>query len=337
VTSHIQDVFSNVPVFPSLGNHESFPVDQFEGPGADNWLYSALGEMWSSFLDPPARLQFGYAGYYTQLIEKGFRLVALNTMYCDTDNFWLVLPNSSDVGGQISWFGDTLLQARHAGERVYVIGHIPFGSGSCHSAYGKAMHDLVSNYSDVVVGMFFGHTHHDQVRRARSPLGRSPRLQFQIVRDVATEQTPNGVLWISPSVTPDTNVYPTFRVFAYNRTTKEVLDIYQYRANFTEGNINGNLTFTLGYSMREEYRLNGVTPGDMQNLLYDMRTDDTLFFSYLHNFYAGHIFNQSTWCDAKCRHTVICEALSADGYLTRACVNNDTDLRGRLLEEIVTC
>ena len=46
--------------------------------------------------------------------------------------------------------------------------------------------------------------------------------QFQIQRDWATQTQPLSVNFVCPSVTPDTDVNPTFRVYLYNRTTFEV-------------------------------------------------------------------------------------------------------------------
>jgi hypothetical protein len=57
--------------------------------------------MWSGLLEPQAVVQFQYAGYYTQLIRPGLRVVALNTMFCDSSDYWLVLPGTEDLGGQI--------------------------------------------------------------------------------------------------------------------------------------------------------------------------------------------------------------------------------------------
>jgi len=322
VTAAVKEAFGSVPVFPALGNHESFPIDQYEGPPYDSWLYDGLADMWTGMIDADAIQQFRYAGYYTTLIGDKFRVISLNTMYCEHLDFWLVLPNTSDLGGQLVWTAGVLASARANGERVLIIGHIPFGSGSCIPSYGKKMYDLVSNYSDIITGMFFGHTHHDQ---------------FEVVRDVATDSTPVNVMWISPSVTPQTDVYPTFRVYLYNRTTKEILDVQQYTANITQGNIDGTLEFKLSYTMRAEYDLNGLAPGDMQNFIARMGNDDALFSKYLLNVYSGHAFRDSTVCDASCRRGVLCGCASGDGYLVRSCMNNETLHRDTVLKEMMTC
>jgi hypothetical protein len=127
------------------------------------------------------------------------------------------------------------------------------------------------------------------------------------VRDVATD-TPKNVLWVSPSVTTgacstvphapapkqlhltrahgaESNLYPSYRVFVYNRTTFEVLDVHQYTANFTRANEEGHMEFVraraelcvrltdtgplqeISYKMREEYNLTSVTADDMHNLV----------------------------------------------------------------------
>ena len=65
-------------------------------------------------------------GYYTTLVEKGLRLVSLNTNYGHKENIWLAIKNE-DPAGQLKWLVQVLLRAEKDGEKVHIIGHVPPG------------------------------------------------------------------------------------------------------------------------------------------------------------------------------------------------------------------
>ena len=46
-TAAILDAFPDVPVFHTLGNHETFPVDQYRGGAGDSWLLNEAADHWS--------------------------------------------------------------------------------------------------------------------------------------------------------------------------------------------------------------------------------------------------------------------------------------------------
>jgi len=46
VTSVELDTFPNVPVFNALGNHDVYPVDQYQGGEGDSWLLQEAADQW---------------------------------------------------------------------------------------------------------------------------------------------------------------------------------------------------------------------------------------------------------------------------------------------------
>lgn len=130
-------VAKGIPVFPSVGkkclanllfyakssltgNHEEFPVDQFPGPPQNSPLMTTLADVWAPFLPKAALTTVRIGGYYTTTVAEtvehiqatrasagvsasveDLRIVALNTMYCDALNFFLI-KGIPDPAGQVS-------------------------------------------------------------------------------------------------------------------------------------------------------------------------------------------------------------------------------------------
>lgn len=305
VTQIVLKALGSLPVVPALGNHESFPVNQFEGPSGDNWLYSTLAKYWGQWLSAEAQQELNYGGYYSQLLPgTSLRFVAVNSMYCGDGNYWLIL-NQTDPGDQQQWLAKTLAASRAAREKVYILGHIPWGGG-CQEPYSSQINALVADFKDVVVASFFGHTHMDE---------------WQIHRDSVTWTEPLSVGFVSPSVTPDTDVNPSFRVYLYNRSTFEVLDIHQYVFNLTDANKRGVPSWNLSYTMRAEYGMDGLAAGDFQDLLSRMATDDSLWAKFMLNRYTQHKFpgTDPAICDSSCRASVLCYLAFAGTNQQNAC------------------
>ncbi|KAH7015840.1 hypothetical protein EDB80DRAFT_833045 [Ilyonectria destructans] len=123
-----------------------------------------------------------------------------------TLNFWLYQDIQKDPSDQFSWLVGELDAAEKAGERVYIVGHMPMG-------YPDALYDgcnysdqIVNRYKDTIKAMFFGHTHLDH---------------FQIsYTDYKSRHHDNGIAtsYIAPSMTPLSGM-PAFRFYTVHPTT----------------------------------------------------------------------------------------------------------------------
>lgn len=52
------------------------------------WLYEVLADVWiTHWLPEETRATILKGGYYTMLVQPGFRVIALNNMYCYTLNW----------------------------------------------------------------------------------------------------------------------------------------------------------------------------------------------------------------------------------------------------------
>ncbi|KAL6076104.1 Sphingomyelin phosphodiesterase [Balamuthia mandrillaris] len=261
VVDIIKESFPTVPVFPALGNHESFPVDQFPSPPRNEWLMKPLASFFSTWLDKDALATFVKGGYYTTLVKPGLRLVSLNTQYCDIMNFWLI-ANFTDPADQLSWLQGVLSNAYAQKEQVYIIGHIPFGDSTCLYGYAAKVEVLVRKYSSIIAGQFYGHTHKDSFGLYYDKKGGSPI----------------NVAYTAPSVTTYTKINPSFRVFSYDRSSSEVLDYTQYYTDLHQTYENGGSPkWQKSYSAKEYFRLSSMSPSEWQNLALRLNSSDADF------------------------------------------------------------
>jgi sphingomyelin phosphodiesterase len=117
VSAEIRAVLGAVDtVVPSIGNHESYPVNNFGPPPLQSWLYAQLAADWGPWLPPDAAANLSRAGYFAirrpALVEggKALKIISLQTNYCNNLAFFLYI-NDTDPGNQLRWL-ITELQVR---------------------------------------------------------------------------------------------------------------------------------------------------------------------------------------------------------------------------------
>merc|ERR1712176_1586908 len=199
LSEHLPDI----TVYPSLGNHESSPVDSFPPPGittehlSNSWLNHFVQKIWSRWLPPESLHSIAYAGYYAVQHSEKLRIISLNTQYCDNLNFWLYL-NNTDPGNMLQWLVSELTWAELRGVKVIILGHIPTGRSDCKKAFSWNYYEIVDRFEATVVGQYMGHTHQDH---------------FALMYSEEPDRHPTGFQFISPSLTTYSNLRPSVRVF----------------------------------------------------------------------------------------------------------------------------
>jgi len=256
--------------------------------------------MWGMWLSDSAKSTMEYGGYYTDIITPGLRIVSFNTMYCDSDNFWLWL-NDTDPTGQLAWLAKVLDSAEQKNEKVYVIGHIPPGSSGCYSAYGQRYYNIINQYNNTVIGQFFGHSHEDY---------------FEVFRDVETNLIPTNLAFICPSITSYIGINPTFRLYQYNTDSFVIENYFQYYADLEAGNVNGSLDFVLMYDAISSYDLPDMSAQSYQNLIEKLAHNSTLLDLFYRRIYTLGPGGQQGCTTEGCMKSTVCmlEAGFADLY-----------------------
>ena len=300
LTSLLLKYFPNTPIYPALGNHESYPVNSFppnyiRGYNNISWLYYSLYKAWGPWLTSSALETVRRFGYYTLLVKPGLRLISLNMNYCNNQNFWM-LKNPDDPDGELRWFVNTLFDAEKKGEVVHIIGHIPpSNEGDCVKVWRNNYYAVVNRFQDIIRGQFFGHTHNDQI---------------EIMYSNVSLTQPISVAYISPSITTYTNLNPGYRTYTVDQQSWTVLDHQTYVLNLTKANQPQAVPeWEFEYSAKEAFNLTSLSAASW-NLLYkkwlkEDKNYETLFQKYYRYFYKGR--TPFSHCDKNCKRDLLCK------------------------------
>lgn len=107
----------NVPFYPALGNHETFPLevwnfkanpDVYSDPTEKTYqedqekFESTFSSDWKVWIGPDGSSLFEKNGYYSTFNQKfGVRIISMNTNACHSENFYLLL-DPTDPGGMLA-------------------------------------------------------------------------------------------------------------------------------------------------------------------------------------------------------------------------------------------
>ena len=262
-------------VYGSVGNHDSWPGDQFPHPCADTCQpsYQVMAEAWD--LDAPARATVLDGGYYAQRAAPGLMIVAPNTMYWTEVNAHVKKGPADGAYAfgfkQMDWFADTLAAAAKNRDAVWVLGHVP--GDEWLPAHARRYQQLIEAHKGIVKGQFYGHDHQDGIKltRACEPNG--------------TDCTgaPTGVLWAGPSLTegfPAEN--PAIRLMEYSPTTFEFTAAKTYSADLEAANAKGSVGWAFEYDTADALGLPNLSPAAWEAWIQQqMSVNQTVFLDYL--------------------------------------------------------
>ncbi|XP_019855307.1 PREDICTED: sphingomyelin phosphodiesterase-like [Amphimedon queenslandica] len=313
----------NKPLFFSVGNHESAPVNSFPPASITeysmSWLYDDAAELLQKWLTTTDAINTFKSGGFYSIDFNGLRIISLQTNYYNNQNWWLLI-NSTDPDGMLHWFIEKLLDAEAKGMKVHVLGHIPPGSDSWGQNYKK----IVSRFENTIAGQFFGHTHNDT---------------FTVLMDFETSSTPRpyGVWYNGPSVTTFKCQNAGYRVYTvdgnYNESSRQVLDHDTYILNITDANLTNKPKWIHEYSAKDAYNMTNLTPDSWLSLLKEFLTNNDLFLKYYHYIFKSFEldmesqYSTSICSNALNKNLTICSCLTTFSNIS-ACsaLDSDSDL-----------
>ncbi|XP_069958406.1 sphingomyelin phosphodiesterase [Cherax quadricarinatus] len=319
MTNILKGFFPNIPIYAAIGNHESFPRDSFPPPEVPEvwekfgiqWLYDTIADQWEKLVKGPAPSSIRFGGYYSVLIRPGLRLISINTNYCYRFNWWL-LYKSVDPGLVLRWLVSELHDAEKRGELVHIIGHVPPYYTDCYSQWAHQFSRIVTRYSHIIRGQFYGHSHMDE---------------FRLHYDVNSPQKPIGVQYITPNNGPFNNLNPSFRLFYidgdYPETTRKVLDYETWVMNLTHANKFDAPHWYQLYSARRDLQLPTLDPYDWDQLVQRMAQDPELFSKYRRYQVQDSDMYAKRSCGEKCRRKVLCTIVDGDKLMPPKCHPHD--------------
>lgn len=290
--------YFDVPVFPTLGNHGTYPVNVFNF-GHEQWLTDALAEIWGGFVDERSKATLKEGGFYsTKHPSLNLRVISLNCAAYNSEN-WYLIYNITDPGNQISWLWNELAQAEKNNELVYIISHSAPGKTSL-TEWALHFSALADRYSHIIRGQFFGHSHSDK---------------FMVQKELFTPK-PIGLQFIGPSITTYTEINPSYRIYQVDSESLQVTNYYQYRLNLTQANLNPNSEpeFELAYDFLSEYGVSDMYPDTILDWLNAIKDDEQQVLKLRRN-QETQGPGAPTSCDEWCRKSTYCgfsNALGAD-------------------------
>ena len=295
----IKYYFPTTPVFPALGNHESAPVNYFpppfiKGNASIDYLYEELDKEleWSAWLPNNTSSTIKKGGFYSVPVKPGFRIISVNTNYCNNKNWWLML-NTTDPALELQWLIDELQLAESDNETVHIIGHIPPGPEDCLIGWSRNYYNIVNRYESTVTSQFFGHTHWDE---------------FELHYDQFDHKRVTSIAYIAPSVTTYEDLSPSYRIYSveedYEGSRRMALDHETWIMNLEDANLPGGIPnwFKL-YSAKDAYNMTSLLP-DEWNTIVDRMVEDKQMFEMFYKFY-WHNSPRRPNCNSKCKKQMI--------------------------------
>ncbi|KPM07774.1 hypothetical protein QR98_0062760, partial [Sarcoptes scabiei] len=333
--------FGHLPIFPTVGNHESVPMNSFpirthsqsgvEEKYSKQWLYDKLAQIWLRWLPSETRSSIESGAYFATRVRKGLKIISLNTNFCNTQNWWILL-NATDPGNQLEWLIQQLMESERLSEMVQIIGHVPPGSNDCVQVWSRNYNQIINRFASIIKGQFFGHTHNDEFE-----------IFYREVKPVVESQhentfLPTNIAYIGPSVTTFGNVNPGYRVYLVDQETFEIIDHQTYYLNLTEANLNGPgvpLHYRLSYSALDAYEMKTLSPMEWHRLVMRMRTpmirgdhlafrlqeSNRLFRNFHRYFYnlSDDIGDENKCDNENCKYEMLCKLLTAHSYNQTHC------------------
>ena len=222
-----------------------------------------------------------------------------------------------DPSGQLAWLAAELEAAEAAGERVWLIGHMPLGTSDSFHDQSEYFDQIVQRFDATISALFFGHTHQDEFQISYSTPA-SPSADTAVM-----------VSYIAPALTP-TSGNPTFRVYSVDPVTFGILDYTVYYANISSQSYQSGPTWEVLYSVKEAYgslvnppvtdASAELTPAFWHDLTVLFEENDDVYQTW----YArrGRDYSEAT-CTGTCKTTSICQLRAAQSqynwYVSATC------------------
>ena len=182
VAAQIRASAGNAPVIYVPGNIDTYQV---AGMGPDsNFLTNNAATVYNQLLNGGVEQQtflstFTSDGYYSaEPLGSQLRVIGLNS-----NSFVANAPSSTEAATELGWLNSQLASAQSAGQKVWILMHVPPGAnsqGMANDTPGQLDEDNVSmnwdpnlqawfmntleKYPSVVTLMLAGHTHMDEFR-----------------------------------------------------------------------------------------------------------------------------------------------------------------------------
>lgn len=268
IVSNILKETFKCEIFPSIGNHEGFPVDMLNiyNNTTKNSFFKEMSNIYSSFIGEEKAKDFAQNGFYTKLVKgTKLKIISFNCFLCDSFNFFLI-RNPTDPLNQIELLRYELDLSEKSGEKVIIIGHIPPGDYGFFEECNKRYNILIERYENIIKGQFFGHTHFDEIR---------------LQKDFFNNKKIIGAVYTAPSVTTYSYMNPSIRLYEMDSKTYSIKNYKQYRVYIEEANKSPEKEpeLKLSYDMNSIYGVKNIYDYDIISFKLKTMLHDKVFYN----------------------------------------------------------
>ena len=295
VLGDLRSAFPGVAIYAALGNNDSGCADYQLDPNSG--FFASAGGIVASGLPAAERQtanrEFAAEGNYSVTMAepmRNTRLIVLDDTFLSPK--YKTCAGKKDSTGpddEIAWLKSQLADARQAGQRVWVMGHIPPGIDPPSTALkfrdvcgGQApvmfltsdeIPELLVEYADVVKLGIFAHTHMDE---------------FRLLRPEAKGALGGVPVKMIPSVSPVHGNNPSFTVASINPSSASMQDY----TVVTASNLTGIETkWTPEYNYASAYHQTEFSPFALNAMIDKFRADNKSALpeseNYLRNYFPG--------------------------------------------------
>ncbi|KAM0790378.1 hypothetical protein ACM66B_003260 [Microbotryomycetes sp. NB124-2] len=237
------------PSYPAFGNHDVAPVNAFPRTTSiqaqqAQWVYDIAAKDWEKWIGKQAAKSVATRFGCYSIVHPGteLRIISVNTNYWYKQNFWLYDHDEPvwDPNGILTWMKHELHEAEAAGQRAWIIGHMPFGKVDAMRDQSNYAAQIFERYHNTIAAHFYGHSHVDEFE-----------IAYPDYNDRRAD-TANGIAYIAGALTPASG-NPVFRVYDVDPDTYEVMDFTPYYANKTDPTYQFDPQWKAYYSARRDY------------------------------------------------------------------------------------
>lgn len=260
VLNDLYEIAGTTPLFYAPGNNDALEGDYANFANyAGKTPFSLVDSARMNYPAPNATM-VSYPkpgrGYYSARPFPGLRVIALNSVTLGHEHWTATAQRDYIPYGDtmMQWLTNELIDVKNTGEKAYLIMHIPPGIDAYSHRANKDMWDrqdngrweatflkLADQHQDDIAGIFYGHTHMDEIR-----LLTKPGTAGAVVTEVAIS---------SPGISPNHGQNPAFKTVSYSSTDYEPIDFTTYYTDQYNATWDANDTYTF----TGKYGLNNIS------------------------------------------------------------------------------
>jgi len=256
----MKQYFNQIPLYPTLGNHDTFPYGQLAPHSLYNktlnesiyhWNEELMAELWTSNGWLPEsdtdEITNHYAAFATTT-KRGLKVISLNSNCYYQKNLYnyINMEVEADLFGQWKFLINELVESEKIGQRVWILAHISPGDYDTLPIQSNIFAKIVERFSPyTIANIFYGHTHKDQ---------------FKVLYN--NDKDPINMAWISQAITPLGPANPSWRYYQVQDESFNVINAFNYFSPLNETWVGGSAEpqWKYEYSPRDTYDPDGEWP-----------------------------------------------------------------------------